>query len=150
QRLRDHIVFSVVAIGVLCIVLRLLGMRSTVAGFAFSVGITLALNVGLSYYNDYRARSPKRRTVPAGGGDIRWREDEAPLRGGAGPAAQPRSREADLRRREEDLDRREREVRLREQRNRETRSGGRGGPAWLLGRPTRKRHATPPASRRRR
>ena len=118
QRVRDHIVFSVVAIGVLFIVLRLLGMRSTVAGFVFSVGITLALNVGLSYYNDYRARSPERRPAPSGGGDIRWREDEAPSRG-AGPAGPAPSREAELRRREEDLDRRELELRRREQRDRE-------------------------------
>ena len=36
QRVRDHIGFSVVAIGVLFVVLRLLGLRSTVAGFALS------------------------------------------------------------------------------------------------------------------
>src|SRR5690625_4013587 len=122
QRIRDHIVFSVVAIGELFIVLRLLGMRSTVAGVAFSVGVALALKVGLSYYNEYRARTPERRTVHAGRGEFPRRADEAPPRGGAGPAAQPPSREANLRRREEDLDRRERELRLREQRTRETRS----------------------------
>src|SRR5690625_7500851 len=99
QRIRDHIVFSVVAIGVLFIVLRLLGVRSTVAGFAFSVGVTLALNGGLSYYNDYRARSPKRRPVPAGGGALRWRADEAPLRSTDRPASPRPSRGADLRRR---------------------------------------------------
>lgn len=76
QRIRDHLGFSVVAIGVLFIVLRLFGVRSTVAGFALSVAITIALNVGLSYYNDRRARSGRQVEPPAGGGDIRWREDD--------------------------------------------------------------------------
>lgn len=77
QRVRDHIGFSVIAIGVLFIVLRLLGVRSTFAGFALSVGITLALNVGLSYYNDYRAKHPKPERQGRGGGDIRFREDDS-------------------------------------------------------------------------
>ncbi|MGO2825588.1 hypothetical protein CIK81_12180 [Brachybacterium sp. JB7] len=77
-RVREHLGFSVVAIGVLFIVLRLLGVRSTFAGFALSVGITLALNVGLSYYNDRRARNPRpQQAAPRGGGDIRWREDDS-------------------------------------------------------------------------
>lgn len=77
-RVREHIGFSVIAIGVLFIVLRLLGVRSTFAGFMLSVGITLALNVGLSYYNDRRARNPRPQAAPRGGGDIRWREDDRP------------------------------------------------------------------------
>ncbi|MGO2535923.1 MAG: hypothetical protein ACTIB2_02180 [Brachybacterium tyrofermentans] len=77
-RVREHIGFSVIAIGVLFIVLRLLGVRSTFAGFMLSVGITLALNVGLSYYNDRRARSARPQVTPRGGGDIRWREDDRP------------------------------------------------------------------------
>ncbi|MGP9537690.1 hypothetical protein ACT3SP_06735 [Brachybacterium sp. AOP43-C2-M15] len=76
QRVRDHIGFSVVAIGVVFIVLRLLGVRSTFAGFAFSVAITLALNIGLSYYNDHRAKNPRPRREVRGGGDIRYREDD--------------------------------------------------------------------------
>ena len=76
QRARDHIGFSVVAIGVLFIVLRLVGVRSTFAGFALSVGITLALNVGLSYYYDYRAKNPRPQRENRGGGDIRFREDD--------------------------------------------------------------------------
>ena len=76
QRVRAHIGFSVVAIGVLFVVLRLLGLRSTVAGFALSVGITLALNVGLSYYNDYRARNPRPLREGRGGGDIRFRDED--------------------------------------------------------------------------
>lgn len=78
RRVREHLGFSVIAIGVLFVVLRLLGVRSTFAGFLLSVGITLALNVGLSYYNDHRARNPRPRTAPRGGGDIRWREDDRP------------------------------------------------------------------------
>lgn len=74
--MRDHIGFSVVAIGVLFIVLRLLGVRSTFAGFAMSVAITLALNVGLSYYQEHRARNPRPQRQVRGGGDIRFREDD--------------------------------------------------------------------------
>ena len=77
QRVRDHIGFSVIAIGVLFIVLRLLGVRSTFAGFALSVGITLALNVGLSYYYDHRAKNPRPERRGRGGGDIRFREDDS-------------------------------------------------------------------------
>ncbi len=76
QRVREHIGFSVVAIGVLFVVLRLVGIRSTFAGFAMSVLITLALNVGLSYYQEYRAKNPKKQPAPRGGGDIRFREDD--------------------------------------------------------------------------
>ena len=74
--MRDHIGFSVIAIGVLFIVLRLVGVRSTFAGFALSVVITLGLNVGLSYYNDHRARNPRPQRQARGGGDIRFREDD--------------------------------------------------------------------------
>lgn len=78
QRVREHLGFSVVAIGVLFVVLRLVGVRSTFMGFVLSVGITLALNVGLSYYQDRRARNPRPQVAPRGGGDIRWREDDRP------------------------------------------------------------------------
>lgn len=76
QRVRDHLGFSIVAIGVLFIVLRLLGMRSTLGGFVLSVGITLALNVGLSYYYERRARNPRPQRGSRDGGDIRFREDD--------------------------------------------------------------------------
>ncbi|MGY5763985.1 hypothetical protein ACXET9_02130 [Brachybacterium sp. DNPG3] len=77
QRIRDHLGFSVGAIVVLFVVLRLLGFRSTLTGLLLSVLITLALNVGLSYYYDQRARRGRRPSRPArGGGDIRWSEDE--------------------------------------------------------------------------
>jgi len=76
QRVRDHLGFSVIAIGVLFILLRLVGVRSTFAGFVLSVAITLALNVGLSYYNEHRARNPRPQRPARGGGDIRFREDD--------------------------------------------------------------------------
>ena len=76
QRIREHLGFSVVAIGVLFILLRLLGVRSTVSGFFLSVVITLALNVGLSYWSEHRARTARRSGPPQEGTDIRWREDE--------------------------------------------------------------------------
>ncbi|GAA4530317.1 hypothetical protein GCM10023160_31050 [Brachybacterium paraconglomeratum] len=75
-RVREHIGFSVIAIGVLFIVLRLVGVRSTFAGFVLSVTITLALNVGLSYYHDYRAKHPRPQRESRGGGDIRFREED--------------------------------------------------------------------------
>lgn len=78
QRIREHLGFSVVAILALFIILRLFGVRSTFAGFALSVGITLALNVGLGYYNDFRARSGKASAPARGGGDIRWRDEDEP------------------------------------------------------------------------
>ncbi|NMA77904.1 MAG: hypothetical protein GX960_11720 [Actinomycetales bacterium] len=100
QRVREHIGFSVIAIGVLFIVLRLVGVRSTFAGFALSVGITLALNVGLSYYNDYRARNPRPQRETRGGGDIRFREDDR--RGDRRYDPGPRERRGSYERRDED------------------------------------------------
>ncbi len=76
QRVRDHLGFSIVAIGVLFIVLRLLGVRSTFGGFVLSVAITIALNVGLSYYQERRARNPRPQREARGGGDIRFRQDD--------------------------------------------------------------------------
>lgn len=81
QRIRDTLLFSVVAILVLFIILRLVGVRSTFSSFFLSVVITIALNVGLSYWSE---RSSKRRSqqdrsyddrTPRDS-DIRWREDE--------------------------------------------------------------------------
>ena len=95
QRVREHIGFSVIAIGVLFILLRLVGVRSTFAGFVLSVAITLALNVGLSYYNDHRARNPRPQRPARGGGDIRFREDDRrgdPRDVGIRQRAEPRRR----------------------------------------------------------
>ena len=81
QRIRDTLGFSVVAILVLFVILRLLGVRSTFSSFFLSVVITIALNVGLSYWNESsaRRRSAQGRSydhAPRRDSDIRWREDE--------------------------------------------------------------------------
>ncbi len=84
-RIRDQLLFSVVAVVVLFIALRLLGVRSTVPSLFLSVLLTLALNVGLSYWGEARARSARRRSATrptrgttrhTGGGDIRWRDED--------------------------------------------------------------------------
>lgn len=93
--MREHLGFSVVAIGVLFIVLRLLGVRSTFAGFLLSVGITLALNIGLSYYQEHRARSPRPSHPSHGGGDIRFREDDDRRFDPRDPAERPARRPRD-------------------------------------------------------
>ena len=76
--------FSVTSLGrnsLLFIILRVLGVRSTISSFFLSVVITIALNVGLSYWGEHSARKraregrsyddSKRRDA-----DIRWREDD--------------------------------------------------------------------------
>lgn len=104
RRIRDQIGFSLVAVLVLFMLLRVFGVRSSVAGLVLSIVLTLALNVGLSYIGEQRARSARRRAGggsrdprrydprddadaggrdgarrrrhrPNGGGDIRWRDD---------------------------------------------------------------------------
>lgn len=71
--------FSVVAMTIIFIALRLLHVRATMAGLMISIVLTLALNVGLSYY--YDAQSKRRAHDAAAGrvarrpdGDIRFRE----------------------------------------------------------------------------
>lgn len=96
QRIKDHIGFSVVAILAIFIVLRLFGVRSTASGIFFSICITLALNVGLSYYTDYRNRHPRRPREDSGGGDIRFRQDP--------PAQRPRDGGSDAGRSYDPLD----------------------------------------------
>ncbi len=59
---------------VLFILLRVVGIRSTVASFVLSLVITVGLNVALSYYHEHRASRPS--PPPRGGGDIRWRDDD--------------------------------------------------------------------------
>lgn len=84
QRLRSQLVFSVVAVLALFVVLRMLGLRSPVSSIVLSVLLTLALNVGLSYMADSRARrgrshTPARRPVEPSrrrDADIRWRDEQ--------------------------------------------------------------------------
>lgn len=60
QRIKDHLVFSVVAMTVIFILLSVVGVKARFASLVLSIIITLALNVGLSYYNDYRAAKQAR------------------------------------------------------------------------------------------
>lgn len=81
QRIRDTLGFSVVAILVLFLILRVAGVRSTFSSFFLSVVITIALNVGLSYWNESsaRRRAQQDRSYDDRGrrdADIRWREDD--------------------------------------------------------------------------
>lgn len=80
QRIRDQIGFSLVAVLVLFVLLRFVGVRSTFASFALSVIATVVLNVGLSYYYEHRARRAPAR-APRADADIRWREEERDRRG---------------------------------------------------------------------
>lgn len=80
QRIKDHLGFSLVAILILFIVLRMFGVRSTVASFFFSVLLTIGLNVGLSYYYDHKGAEGGARPDPRGG-DIRWVEEDDRPRG---------------------------------------------------------------------
>jgi hypothetical protein len=78
-RIRDQLGFSIAAILILFVVLRFVGVRSTVGSIFFSIIITIVLNVGLSYYYDHRARKDRSRGGPTprrGGGDIRFRDDD--------------------------------------------------------------------------
>src|SRR5699024_12430880 len=84
-----------IALGVLSILRRLVGVRSTFAGFVLSVATPRALNVGLAYYNDHRARNPRPQRPARGGGDIRFREDDRrddPRGVGVRQRAEPRRR----------------------------------------------------------
>ena len=83
QRIREQIGFSLVAVLILFIVLRALGLRATVSALFVSVLLTIALNVGLSYWYEFRARRENQRGGTGRGqggarmsadGDIRWRE----------------------------------------------------------------------------
>jgi hypothetical protein len=79
RRIRDQIGFSLVAVLVLFMVLRVFGVRSTVASFVLSVAITIALNVGLSYVSEQRERRARRRPArpqDRDRGDIRWRDGD--------------------------------------------------------------------------
>lgn len=82
QRIRDHLGFSIVAVLILFVALRFLGVRSPVSSIFLSILVTIALNVGLSYWGEHRARRAREdaliargRSAARGGGDIRWRDD---------------------------------------------------------------------------
>ena len=78
-RIRDQLAFSVGAVLVLFLVLRVFGVRSSVAGIALSILLTLALNVGLAAWGEARSRRTAQRPRQAPrerDADIRWRDDE--------------------------------------------------------------------------
>ncbi|MFC0675853.1 hypothetical protein [Brachybacterium hainanense] len=75
QRIRDQIGFSLVTLLVVFMLLKLVGLKATIPGFVLSLVITIGLNVALSYYADHKASRPV--PPPRGGGDIRWRDDDA-------------------------------------------------------------------------
>lgn len=79
--MRRQIGSSLVILLVLFMLLRLAGIKSTVAGFVLSLVVTVLLNVGLSYYSEYRSRRPAKATTPRDG-DIRWREETDDRSGG--------------------------------------------------------------------
>lgn len=56
QRIKDHLFFSVVVMTGIFVVLSILGVKARFASLVISIALTLALNVGLSYYYDYRAQ----------------------------------------------------------------------------------------------
>lgn len=78
RRIRDQFWFSVIAIVVLFLILRLFGVRAAIPSLFGSIILTIALNVGLSYWSEHRARTASGRPARSarGGGDIRIREDD--------------------------------------------------------------------------
>lgn len=101
QRMRDQLMFSVVSILLLFVVLRVVGVRSSVGSIVLSIALTVMLNVALTYWADSRdareQRRGARREPMRGGGDIRWREDDRPpdQRDRPSRAHEPRSNQAD-------------------------------------------------------
>lgn len=55
-RTKDHLFFSVVVMTGIFVVLSVVGVKARFASLVMSILLTLALNVGLSYYYDHRAQ----------------------------------------------------------------------------------------------
>ena len=83
QRIMDHLFFSVVVMTLFFVVLSLMGIKAKFASLVLSILITLALNVGLSYYYEWR-RDREREAIRNGrahsgnrhDGDIRTRDEK--------------------------------------------------------------------------
>lgn len=83
QRIMDHLFFSVVVMTLFFVVLSLMGIKAKFASLVLSILITLALNVGLSYYYEWR-RDREREAIRDGrthsregrDGDIRIRDEK--------------------------------------------------------------------------
>ncbi|ANP26974.1 hypothetical protein DAD186_04170 [Dermabacter vaginalis] len=83
QRIMDHLFFSVVVMTLFFVVLSLMGIKAKFASLVLSILLTLALNVGLSYYYEWR-RDRERAAIREGranpresrDGDIRMKDEK--------------------------------------------------------------------------
>lgn len=76
QRIMDHLFFSVVVMTLFFVVLSLLGIKAKFASLVLSILLTLALNVGLSYYYEWRRdRDRERAAIREGRANVRDRRD---------------------------------------------------------------------------
>lgn len=74
QRIMDHLFFSVVVMTLFFMVLSLMGIKAKFASLVLSILLTLALNVGLSYYYEWR-RDRERAAIREGRANVRDRRD---------------------------------------------------------------------------
>ena len=70
----DHLFFSVVVMTLFFVVLSLMGIKAKFASLVLSILLTLALNVGLSYYYEWR-RDRERAAIREGRANVRDRRD---------------------------------------------------------------------------
>lgn len=70
----DHLFFSVVVMTLFFVVLSLMGIKARFASLVLSILLTLALNVGLSYYYEWR-RDRERAAIREGRANVRDRRD---------------------------------------------------------------------------
>ena len=76
QRIMDHLFFSVVVMTLFFVVLSLMGIKAKFASLVLSILLTLALNVGLSYYYEWRRdRDRERAAIREGRANVRDRRD---------------------------------------------------------------------------
>ena len=72
----DHLFFSVVVMTLFFVVLSLMGIKAKFASLVLSILLTLALNVGLSYYYEWRRdRERERAAIREGRANVRDRRD---------------------------------------------------------------------------
>lgn len=72
----DHLFFSVVVMTLFFVVLSLMGIKAKFASLVLSILLTLALNVGLSYYYEWRRdRDRERAAIREGRANVRDRRD---------------------------------------------------------------------------
>lgn len=70
----DHLFFSVVVMTLFFVVLSLMGIKAKFASLVLSILLTLALNVGLSYYHEWR-RDRERAAIREGRANVRDKRD---------------------------------------------------------------------------